>query len=299
MIAIGAAERADELRDRLTSEFQYLRAEGLDVQIKTITRGDWTFLGCDMVGRRPVSPELLRRFRLYVANALSDVILNRWEERFLRKLIRSHYGYLGPDEQDAVYGYAYKTLYMPDGRDQSVHFRIRRKGKILARLTEYLDKNNELFLDGFVTFRLKDYVQELEEAVDIAVEEYLMEKEHEEFVRLLRYFVDSQEPRVPVVGVRCERSGAFSLVDGEGNPLPRAQLEPLLGALGQEGLEAEDFVISALIALAPGFIVVHRPADRRRDFMDTARSIFGSRLTVCTGCPRCGESASRGREGDP
>ncbi len=147
MIAIGAAERADELRDRLATEFQYLRAEGLDVQIKTITRGGWTFLGCDMVGRRPVSPELLRRFRLYVANALSDVILNRWEERFLRKLIRSHYGHLGPEEQETVYGYAYRTLYMPNGRDQSVHFLIRRKGKILARLTEYLDKNNELFLD--------------------------------------------------------------------------------------------------------------------------------------------------------
>ncbi len=141
-------------------------------------------------------------------------------------------------------------------------------------------------------------MQELEEAVDMAVEEYLLEKEHEEFIRLLRYFVEVQEPRLPAVGVRCDRAGSFALVDGDGNPLAQEQLEPLLGALGQEGIEAEDFVISALIALAPRSVVIHRPADRRQEFMETVRSIFGARLTVCSGCPRCGDHASRGREGE-
>lgn len=297
MIAIGAAERTDELRDRLLSEFQFLQAEGMDVQIKTLTRGEWTFIGCDMVGRRPASPELWRRFRLYVANALSDVILNRWEERFLRKLIRSHYGYLGPEEQETVYGYAYRSLYMPEGRDQTLHYRVKRKGKILARLTEYLDKNNELFLDGFVTFRLKDYVQELEEAVDLAVEEFMLEKEHDEFVRLLRYFVEMQEPRLPAAGV-CRGRGGLVLVDGDGRHLKREDLEPLLGEAGQVAMDAEDFVISTLIALAPRALVIHRPVERNKGMVDTLRGIFGSRLTICSGCALCGEAVSQETDGD-
>ena len=62
-----------------------------------------------------------------------------------------------------------------------------RKKQITEKIKEYLDKNDELILDGFINFRLKDYMLEIEGLVDDAVDDFLMEKEYLEFIRLLRY----------------------------------------------------------------------------------------------------------------
>ncbi len=158
MITIGSAERVDELRERLAREFEYLRPEGVEVQMRTVRKGDLTFIGCDPVSRKPLSSETDRRFRLLVANALSDLIVNRWEGLFLRRLIRSHYGYFDSSDQEQIYDFAARALQPQGDGVPAMAERIRRKGRILARLSEFLDKNTELVVDGFVTFRMKDYM---------------------------------------------------------------------------------------------------------------------------------------------
>lgn len=286
MIAIGAAEKAEELRERLASEFRFLEAEGMEVQIKTVARGGLTFIGCDVAGRKLTSPELSRRFRLYVANALSDVIVNRWEEGFLRKLIKNHYGYFEGPEQETIYDYTHKKLYAPEGKDETIQYRIKRKGNILARLTDYLEKHNELVVEGFVIFRLKEYVQELEEAVDLAVEEFVMEREQQEFINLLRCFVNVQEPQVAEIHVWPGPQGTFRLVDGQNVPIRCEQLESLIHELGQHGIGQEDFLVSALVALTPGAITIHR-FKAGEGLLEMLTGIFESRVRFCTGCEGC------------
>ena len=48
---------------------------------------------------------------------------------------------------------------------------------------------------------MKDYIEQLEESVDKAIDEYLMDKEYREFIKLLRHFVDLQEPKRDVVNI--------------------------------------------------------------------------------------------------
>ena len=63
-------------------------------------------------------------------------------------------------------------------------------------LTSYLIFNDNLNLEGFVRFRTKDYWDFLCETVDSAADAYLINREYQEFIRLLRYFVELQEPKV-------------------------------------------------------------------------------------------------------
>lgn len=294
MITIGSAERVEELRERLAREFEHLRPEGVEVQMRTVRKGDLTFIGCDPVSRKPLTSETDRRFRLLVANALSDLIVNRWEGVFLRRLIRSHYGYFDPGDQEQIYAYAARALHPQGEGVPSVSERIRRKGRILARLSEFLDKNTELVVDGFVTFRMKDYVEEMEEAVDLAVEEFLMEKEQEEFVRLLRTFVDAQEPRLPLVNLLFAPGGGFRLLNASGQAVTTPQLESLGLDPGRPGDEEED-LISALLALLPEVVAVHRrPQDPPASLLETLRGVFGERLVVCDGCRFCKDAPPAG-----
>ena len=48
---------------------------------------------------------------------------------------------------------------------------------------------------------MKDYVSELEDTIEQGGGEYLMEREYNEFIKLLRYFVEIQEPKVDTVNV--------------------------------------------------------------------------------------------------
>ena len=43
---------------------------------------------------------------------------------------------------------------------------------------------------------MKELREDIEEIIDKVVEEYMVEKEYREFVKLLKYFVDIQESKI-------------------------------------------------------------------------------------------------------
>jgi hypothetical protein len=64
---------------------------------------------------------------------------------------------------------------------------IKRKDKIVNKILEYISDNTDIIVEGFLRFRLKDFGSEMEELVDKVIEEYLVEKEYNEFIKLLKY----------------------------------------------------------------------------------------------------------------
>lgn len=298
-ITIGTAAGIDEIRQRLDDEFRFLQEEGVRVRIGQSHRGRFAFLDCSVDGgaaERPNQMDALMRH--YVASALSDVIVEKWESDLIRKIIRGSYSYFSRDEQDVIADYTGRTL-NGTGGDSRHWYKVNRKSQILHRLRDYLDSADELVVEGFVTFRLRDYVEELEDAVDRAVDEFLMEREYREFIRLLKYFVDVQEPRIDHVHVMLSRGGSFKLVDEDGGAIKSESLEEFVVEMVDSEVNYEDLLISALITLAPRRLTVHIQgrSGERDEALETIAGVFGDRATICEdGCPFC--SAAQGRQGD-
>ena len=76
-----------------------------------------------------------------------------------------------------------------------------RRRKLSEGIYQCLNEAPELNLDGFMTFRLQSYEQELREMAEYAVDEFMLDQQYEEFVSLLKYFVYFQEPKMPLVHV--------------------------------------------------------------------------------------------------
>jgi putative sporulation protein YtxC len=290
-ITIGTAEGVEELRARLDDEFRFLHDEGIDIQIGTSSRGRFTFLDCSIDRKKggPPDEELETLVRHYVANALSDVIVEKLEKDLIRKIIRSSYYYFSRDEQETISAHAHRNLHLPgEAGERSLLYKVSRKSKILHRLRDFLDQSNELVVEGFVTFRLRDYLDELEDAVDRAVDDFLMEREHKEFVRLLRYFVDVQEPRMEQVHVMMKEGGSFKLVDREGVAIRSEYLEEFVVEMVESEVNYEDLLISALITLAPRLISIHGSVSAEWDeSVETIKGVFGERVSLCAGCLLC------------
>lgn len=297
-IVIGASEQIEEIRRRLDSEFCHLKEEGIGVSVDETNLGNLVFLGCNVTAPSMgiTEDQVDNLFRHYVANALSDIIVDTWEKVRIRKIIRANYYYFTREEQEMLVDSSVRNLAsFPETPQSGDVYRASRKSRVFHKLLDYFDWSNELVLDGFITFRLKEYTEELEDAVDQAVDDFLMEREYREFIRLLKYFVDVQEPRFDHVHVLMKPDNTFKLVDGQRRVIHNDTLEEFVVEMVESEINYEDLLVSALITLAPQRISIHcSPINERDESVEIIKSIFGDRAEVCHGCSLClkGEEVS-------
>lgn len=286
-ITIGTAENLESVRSRLTSELRLLQEEeGFRITIAERGRGKITFLGCNFEGGGSRGGNPLEVFRYYVARALADLIVGEVTQHTLPKILHHNYAQFGEEDQDDILCRARHLLEVVSNQDgRGLVKRINRRNQILFKLLEYLDINDELVVEGFLRFRLKEYFRELVETIDRAVEAFMADREYREFVRLLRYFVELQEPRLPEVHVVLRPDGLYRLLDQENRVVENDYLEGPVVKMVQHEINHDDLLLSALITLAPTRIVLH--LEPRLRVSETIRSVFAERVEVCAGCDRC------------
>lgn len=299
--SIGARGNIDLLRSKLDTEFALLQNDGIKVDVEQSPPvGGLTFLGYNIAdyGNSSYSEEETRAiFKHYIANVVSEIILNNWEKELLMDIIKQNYYYFTPDEQRLIYQIALRHLnHGTESDDDSFVQYISRKALILQKLIEYLHSNDRLIVEGFIRFRLKDYIQELYGAADKAVDDYMLEKEYKEFIKLLKYFVEIQEPRLETVQVLVQTSGRFKLLDEKNNNISGEYLDGFLVETGDAEINYEDLLISALITIAPHTVIVHSPFNGLGDrAADTIKSVFGERAKFCIKCDICDKASSKAK----
>lgn len=283
-IRISALTHGDELLDRLGYEMGFL-LDNLPVAVSKRKTGNVTNVEfkIDEIGCCHDQDSVLYS----VASAVTEHIAEDLQEETVTKIVNKHYGGIfNPDErvhitQETVNLLKYDDI-LPCADLDSSH---KRKRRVFQRVFEYLKSNNTLNVDGFIRFRLQDYLGELNEAVETVIDEYLMDKEYMEFVKLLKYFADLQETKVKAVHILYNDSAGYELLNGEMVSITEDYMLP--GDTNMGGLaDKDDVLLSTLIALSPGQITLHFRG--RESITDTIMKVFEGRARICNGCDLCG-----------
>lgn len=285
-ITIGTYTNPALICNRLNNELKILQSEGFSLDIDIDKVGEITFMDCFLhKGNGFSNDESFNAIKFSIANCLADIIVEEWEALIIRKIVRDNFYYYSDEEKQLILNKT-KNILNPAGIDS--YNQNLRKEKIMQRILDYLDLHKSLIVEGFISFRLKDYQKELELIVNSAVDELLMEKEYQEFIRLLKYFVEIQEPRIQKVQIIFKNNGKFSLLDEKDNPIKHECLEGLMIDLLDNEINYEDLLISALITLAPQELVLHKGSEvETNDTITTIEKVFGNRVVICSGCPKC------------
>lgn len=290
LLSIGLAGATDEIRTRLQQDCKSFCDDGFRIAVDEINKGSYTFLGCSLAeGELSFYnyEKIKSGLKNFVAKILADIIILHEEKKIIRKLVDCNYYYFSEGERDLLYENTVQilnsnTVLIPDFNFSSRYLEVQ------SILQEYLESNHELVLEGFIHFRLKQYRSKLSQLVDKVVDDFVLELEYKEFIRVLRYFVDVQEPRIDEVHVVISGPSSFHVLDKCGKPVNNPYVENIILQKAEE-INYDDLLVSALISIAPHHIILHNSTKSSiKDLYGTIRSIFEDRVALCeAGCPFC------------
>ncbi len=231
--------------------------------------------------------ETTRQTRERALQAFARAVVREYEPVLVRSNIRRHYRYFSGEELTEIALQAQGHLMA----QQSVR---RRVGMVTRALDSVSREVPRMDLDGVLTFRCREYMDAIDDAVDRAVDDLLMEREYREFIRLLKCFVDAQPSRIGKVNAILKPEGAFVLLDAQGQPIESDTVQEFVVEMVDSELNYEDLLVSALITLAPARVVLHGPPElMEAGSAVTVRDVYAGRADVCPGCVFCAEAQRR------
>ena len=204
---------------------------------------------------------------------LSQYIFDVYIKNYIYKYINLYYSYFDKNEKNEIY-----ESFATD----------REKRFVSAKLFEYLKENNSLLVEGFVNFRLKDYLLDAEDRIEIIVEDMLAKKEYYEFIKLLKYFINVRDSKCDTVNIVKSKNGAYVLYDNQGNKIEADGRKEFMFEISDEEFCINDVLINDLISISPKRVIIHNKENFENvQILKTVEGIFENHFEYCPGCDLC------------
>lgn len=223
-----------------------------------------------------------------ISDIIATIIINHIQRKIVDRKINSICFYLNKNEKKKIKEKAYNIL------DESNYFVEKNmyhesdKHKVFKCLIDYFKENNLVILEGFVDFRLSFLSNKVESIVDKLLTEYLLEQEYNEFVKILQYFIEIQEPKIEVVNVIIKKNGRYLLYDKNKKLINNEFLDEIIDEMSENEMNYNDLLISSLITIAPKEIFLHIDETLiNNDVIQIIKNVFVDRVKICTGCEFC------------
>lgn len=213
-------------------------------------------------------------FFTLISEIITNCILYFYEPLLLKKILNFNFFYFDSYEQDLIKENCLK--YISQQEIQNIKYR---KNEIYTEVLKYIIKNKYMILDGFVSFRLENYLYTLEEIVDYNVNEYVIEKEYTEFINLLKMYVDSKPPESSTIYlVYC--NGESVLLNKNKDLIDLNENITNAKYLSDISFSSNDYALNALLSLLPAKIEIHLVGDED-EFINTLKLVFRNRVSIC------------------
>ncbi|MGM0501684.1 MAG: sporulation protein YtxC [Bacillota bacterium] len=281
VVSVGSSNYRDCLQQRFAVEAEILKQDNIIIEVNPIKQGDKIFFECSTANGAVIF-QVLKEF---IANVLSDIIINYLEIDLLYKLVNVNCKDFNQVEKEDIINLVLDRLNIAEKGEHQISTKIKRKNKILLEIIDYIEDNKEIILEGFVRFRLKKYLTKLEVTVKKALEEYKVEKEYKGVIHLLKYYLDAQQETNKLVHVIKINEHRFELLDQQKNIIENPFFNKSIFKELEQRLEYEGLLMRALITIAPQEIIIHfkEPVE----LVKKLEEVFAKQISICLGCSYC------------
>lgn len=256
-----------------------LKNKGINIGMSELMENDTHFVKvfCD---DSQYSQEVKSTVLVYITNILYNIVIYNFRQKELLEYLTENYFFLKHDEMvdvDIKINNILKQKEKITG-DDSI-FAMNRINSIQSIIKDFIEENDYINIDGYIRFRLKPISKYVEEIVDKVVETFMVEKEYNEFINLLKYFVDIQDSKIDKINIIIKDNGEYEVIDGDGNDIFKDFINDLVENKDDKKINPEDIIISGLITNAPKEVCIYnKEMCQNTEFLNTITSVFRERV---------------------
>lgn len=215
-----------------------------------------------------------------IASVLTNTIILFFEEKLLKRILEYNYFYFSLDEKRKILNIA-KSFLEEDTLSKEDNFFA-----IYYHVLDYIKQNKSLVLEGFINFRLQNYMKDLDYVIDISVNKFLIEKEYNEFVDILKMYVSFTPFNSPLVHLIYYNNDSI-LLDDNRNIIPTDDNIFKAKYLSDISFSSNDYALNTLLNLTPKKLIIHLVDKMEDEFINTLKLIFEDRVEICNSCKIC------------
>lgn len=205
-----------------------------------------------------------------ISATIAKSIFKFYEPKLIIKIINLDYFYFNSKEKQIIFD-EYKII------------RKKEKTTIAPKIQNYIKNNKSIIIEGFVNFRLKEYINYLNLIVEKSVNQFVIDKEYINFVNLLKNYVDTKIPNDIELNLVYIHSKGI-LLDNLGNQIELEKFDsPYLSDIS---FSTNDYILNTLIGILPRKITIHL-ISKPDQFTKTIELIFGNKIEYCLNCSLC------------
>ena len=215
------------------------------------------------------------------SSILSSAIIDFYEKDIIKHIINTNYFYFTDIEQRKIFDIVNDYLYNGELTESYI-----RKDSIVISCIEYFSNNKSAILDGFVNFRLNDYIKILDYIVDMSVNKFVIDREYTEFIDLLKCYIASKDYGAGSVHLIYQNQESTLLdefkkiMDLDDSILNSKYLSDIT-------FSSNDYTLNTLLTLLPEKIYIHLVDGIQDEFINTLKLVFDNRIYICNDCNIC------------
>ncbi|TLS39157.1 putative sporulation protein YtxC [Pseudalkalibacillus caeni] len=214
-----------------------------------------------------------------LAKALTECVLEKYEMNWYEQMIEHQFYFKEKEEQREIISLAMaisarerpdipETAKIPAGKDL-----------LFNAFYAFLKEECSFSFDSLIRFRLKDYFLTLKELVGIAIDEYKLEQEYQNFIDHLRHSVQKRHPVKVEINLLYDKY--FLFYDEHFRLLGNNYLKSFIDEEIRHfnGFEIDPCVLGPLIGLAPRRICVYTN-EIDLGLLQTIQNVFQERVEI-------------------
>ena len=210
-----------------------------------------------------------------ISSFCSLLVIDEVEKSLFNKLLIQNYFYFDLRDRKEIIEICFELL----SSDFAIKFN-EKYNLLYNSFFDFISNNKVIFLDGFINFRIKDYISFLDKILQEAIDIFILEKEYLEFISLLKLYINSTPPLSNIVYLIYFKDEPI-LLDENKNILKITTSIEKAKYLSDISFSSNDYVLNTLLNLLPKTIYLELLDNNYpHEFINTLSLVFDDRLKL-------------------
>ena len=221
------------------------------------------------------------KFTNYISNSITKAIIEYLEEQIIYNNISLNYFYFNSYEKKKILENTQNLLEEEKNSKQRYDY-------INNEIYKSLLSTHAFYLQGFINFKLNNYINFLNNQIDIAVNKFLIDKEYLEFVNILKLYIKSESENSKTEHLHLIYKDKISIItDDNHNVISYNDNLRKAKYISDISFSSNDLALNTLLNLIPKSITIHLVDGYCDEFINTLKLIFGEKVNICEECDIC------------